>query len=375
MRKILLFLITLTYLFANAQYTTTYVDEYTNSLVKISNDTITMIIGNSGIKSGASVYHGKFKCDGKNIILEDNLFLRNNAEIIKEKTNEPGVQIVLYEYDYFNYNDDTYIKAMTGNVTINDASPISSNNIKLVDGEVCIPYYVISQANDNIVDVHIRGSHFYTIQRLLLENNTRYIIKEKYAHCKPFAVYGSKIKYKKKRKEIIINDIYSSYYPIILPKTDYMCRSMSYINQTGSNIIDIDSITKQTLEFSRLFYTNELNENCKYFLRKIKPYKNNGIVGNVELLSESEVSDRLNSIDDKLYRVYFSVYKLYEDFTVIDVQYQLKSSLKKNYRKRVRNFSPLVYIKTLPLMVTKESEKINFDEIHCLFNDDINFIE
>ena len=375
MRKILLFLITLTYLFANAQYTTTYVDEYTNSLVKISNDTITMIIGNSGIKSGASVYHGKFKCDGKNIILEDNLFLRNNAEIIKEKTNEPGVQILLYEYDYFNYNDDTYIKAMTGNVTINDASPISSNNIKLVNGEVCIPYYVISQANDNIVDVHIRGSHFYTIQRLLLENNTRYIIKEKYAHCKPFAVYGSKIKYKKKRKEIIINDIYSSYYPIILPKTDYMCRSMSYINQTGSNIIDIDSITKQTLEFSRLFYTNELNENCKYFLRKIKPYKNNGIVGNVELLSESEVSDKLNSIDDKLYRVYFSVYKLYEDFTVIDVQYQLKSSLKKNYRKRVRNFSPLVYIKTLPLMVTKESEKINFDDIHCLFNDDINFIE
>ena len=375
MRKILLFLITLTYLFANAQYTTTYVDEYTNSLVKISNDTITMIIGNSGIKSGASVYHGKFKCDGKNIILEDNLFLRNNAEIIKEKTNEPGVQIVLYEYDYFNYNDDSYIKAMTGNVTINDASPISSNNIKLVNGEVCIPYYVISQANDNIVDVHIRGSHFYTIQRLLLENNTRYIIKEKYAHCKPFAVYGSKIKYKKKRKEIIINDIYSSYYPIILPKTDYMCRSMSYINQTGSNIIDIDSITKQTLEFSRNFYANELNENCKYFLRKIKPYKDNGIVGNVELLSESEVSDELNSIYDNLYEVVFSVYKLYEDFTVIDVQYQLKSSLKKNYRKRVQNFIPLVYIKTLPLMVTKESEKINFDDIHCLFNDDINFIE
>ena len=71
------------------------------------------------------------------------------------------------------------------------------------------------------------------------------IIKEKYAHCKPFAVYGSKIKYKKKRKEIIINDIYSSYYPIILPKTDYMCRSVSYINQTGSNIIDIDVIKQQ----------------------------------------------------------------------------------------------------------------------------------
>lgn len=154
-----------------------------------------------------------------------------------------------------------------------------------------------------------------------------------------------------------------------------VCRSMSYINQTGSNIIDIDSITKQTLEFSRLFYTNELNENCKYFLRKIKPYKNNGIVGNVELLSESEVSDELNSIYDNLYEVVFSVYKLYEEVSIIEVQYQLKSSLKKNYRKRFQNFIPLVYIKTLPLMVTKESEKINFDDIHCLFNDDINFIE
>lgn len=367
----------LTCLCANAQYTASnYVDEYTNSIVKIGNDTITIIFGNDGIKLGASVYHGKFQCDGENIILEDNLFLYNNAEVIKEKTDEPGVQIVLYEYDYSNYSDDSYIKAMVGSVAINDASPISSNSIKLVNGEACIPFYTISEANNNIVDVHVRGSHFYTIQRLLLENNTRYIIKEKYAHYRPFAVYGSTIKYKKNRKEITINDKYRNYYPVRLCKTDYMRKTTPYINQTEKYIIDINSITKQTLEFSRNFYANELNENCKYFLRKIKPYKDNEIVGNVELLSESEASDKLNSIYDKLYRVYFSVYKLYEDVTIIEVQYQLKSSLKKYYRKRIQNFLPVAHIKTLPLVVTyKESEKINFDDIPCLFNDNINFIE
>lgn len=136
-------------------------------------------------------------------------------------------------------------------------------------------------------------------------------------------------------------------------------------------MIDINSITKQTLEFSRSIYVNQFNDNCKYFLRRINPYtyKCDDLAKDIVLLSETEVSEKLNSIYEDLYEVAFYPYKSEEYYTIIEVHYKIKSSFKRKYRKSIRRDEPMIFIKTQDIPpYHRNGEKMDLNETGINYN-------
>lgn len=131
-------------------------------------------------------------------------------------------------------------------------------------------------------------------------------------------------------------------------------------------MIDINSITKQTLKFFRSRYINQFNDNCKYFLKRINPYtcKCEDLAKDIVLLSETEVSEKLNSIYEDLYEVTFYPYKSEENYTIIEVHYKIKSSFKRKYRKSIRHDEPMIFIKTQDIPpYYRNGEKMDLNEI------------
>jgi len=136
-------------------------------------------------------------------------------------------------------------------------------------------------------------------------------------------------------------------------------------------MIDINSITKQTLEFSRSIYVNQFNDNCKYFLRRINPYtyKCDDLAKDIVLLSETEVSEKLNSIYEDLYEVAFYPYKSDENYTIIEVHYKIKSSFKRKYRKSIRRDEPMIFIKTQDIPpYHRNGKKMDLNETGINYN-------
>ena len=136
-------------------------------------------------------------------------------------------------------------------------------------------------------------------------------------------------------------------------------------------MIDINSITKQTLEFSRSIYVNQFNDNCKYFLRRINPYtyKCDDLANDIVLLSETEVSEKLNSIYEDLYEVAFYPYKSDENYTIIEVHYKIKSSFKRKYRKSIRRDEPMIFIKTQDIPpYHRNGKKMDLNETGINYN-------
>nr|WP_321411257.1 hypothetical protein [uncultured Carboxylicivirga sp.] len=100
-----------------------------------------------------------------------------------------------------------------------------------------------------------------------------------------------------------------------------------------------------------------VNDDKNFFEKRIERKKQNS---KKSLLNIEQAREEIDKIYENLYDVNFYVYKATKNKTIIEIQYYPKSSLDKDYFKKVKENEPMLHCKvSIPIYLQNDKEKFD----------------
>lgn len=130
--------------------------------------------------------------------------------------------------------------------------------------------------------------------------------------------------------------------------------------------------TRQLLELAKSRSLYPVSENCLYITSKIENNSNENFLEVRKLRKRknrdkkprflNEVVTELSHLYEDLYDLNLFIYKSSKNISLIEIQYFLKSSLDKEYHKKVGQDSPMIHSKlAIPPYVKGDKQRFNLN--------------
>lgn len=195
-----------------------YSDPNTQSFVCIQNDSISIVL-KTPLSDNTVYFYGTYQRSNDTLYLSDNLLKSINVIIDTVYTDYTGTEIQLYElYKVFcldckeaNNQDSLYYKLTKCSDLCWDYDKdfpkqwlqpnLKANN----EGLIQIPAGTLNNHENDGADLLIRGTYFYTKQRLNLKPHVRYVIKQKTKKGEPLELNEYYLVFDDEHKTITIS--------------------------------------------------------------------------------------------------------------------------------------------------------------------------